>query len=371
MPIRLVTNAIDGKEAKMVGYILPSVGSTLKLDRHCPHCHGRNGRIHSGVHGRRICDWKVCWVPQRRMLCPYCGLTWTLRAEGIGPGRQRSDRTRALGVLGYVLGLSYRGVAVLLRALSCNSSKSTVERDVAEAGGKAVGLHQASRWLGVRLLGVDGTGAAMAGRRAGMLFFVDIEGHRLLFAVPLQETEAGKVRRHVAKVMSQVGAEELRTDEHSVYEGIVPEGQHRICLAHWRRSKGKRAYDLYRQALAEERPLEAQSMQQLLELLRLKPRPPTLPQELERLVIRYSRCRKGLLWKINQLLQHVERTWQKVSDDPADPTNNVTERLIGLTFKIRAKTMRGFKSQRKVLAHPYLASFLRGHSGVCDLRKVI
>ena len=180
--------------------------------------------------------------------------------------------------------------------------------------------------------------------------------------------------------MRQVGAQELRTDEHSVYAGIVPEGQHRLCLAHWRKSKGKRAYDLYRQALAEERPLEAQSMQRLLELLRLKPRPPTVPEELERLVVRYSRCRRGLLWKINQLLQHVERTWAKVSDDPVDPTNNTTERIIGLTFKtclpaagrqVRAKTMRGFKAKHKVLAHPYLASFLRGQDGLCDLRKVI
>lgn len=273
--------------------------------------------------------------------------------------------------MAYMLGLSYRGVAMLLKALGCDGGKSTVERDVAEAGQKAQRLHQGSCTLGVRVLGVDGTGAAMAGRQAGMLFFVDVGGHRLLLVVPVQETEAGKVRRHVAKVMSQVGAEELRTDEHSVYEGIVPEGQHRICLAHWRKSKGKRAYDLGRQAVAQGRPLEAESMQRLLELLRLKPRPPTLPEELERLVMRYSRCRKGLLWKINQLLQHVERTWAKVSDDPVDATNNATERLIGLTFKIRAKTMRGFKAKHKVLAHPYLASFLRGEDGLCDLRKVI
>ena len=112
-------------------------------------------------------------------------------------------------------------------------------------------------------------------------------------------------------------------------------------------------------------------MLQLLSILRMDPRPPTVPEELERLVRRYINARKGLLWKINQLLQHVERTWEKVSDDPADPTNNVTEQIIGLTFKIRAKTMRGFKSQQKVLAHPYLASFLRGEAGICDLRKVI
>jgi len=44
------------------------------------------------------------------------------------------------------------------------------------------------------------------------------------------------------------------------------------------------------------------------------------------------------------LLQHTERTWEYVGRGPGDPTNNVTERVIGLTYKIRAKTMRGFKS---------------------------
>ena len=53
-----------------------------------------------------------------------------------------------------------------------------------------------------------------------------------------------------------------------------------------------------------------------------------------------------------------------------DPTNNATERVIERTFKIRSKTMRGFKAMPKVLAHPYLAFYLRGTAGVCDLRKV-
>ena len=99
--------------------------------------------------------------------------------------------------------------------------------------------------------------------------------------------------------------------------------------------------------------------------------PPTAPEELRRLVRGYINARRGLPWKVNQLLQHVERTWEKVSDDPTDATNNTTERLIGLTYKIRSKTMRGFKSQAKVLSHPYLASFVRGEGGICDLRKVV
>jgi len=223
----------------------------------------------------------------------------------------------------------------------------------------------------VRVLGVDGTGNAMAGTKGGLLFFVDVERQKLLCIEPLQETNTEKVRRHVAKVFAEVRAEELRTDEHGVYEGIVSEERHRICLTHWRKSKGKRAWDLLQQAKRDDRLLEAQTMEELLKLLRLEPRPPTLPEELERLVRRYINARKGLPWKVNQLLQHVERTWEKVSSDSADSTNNATERIIGLTLKIRSKTMRGFKAKSKVLAHPYLSFYLRGEEGICDLRKVI
>ena len=112
-------------------------------------------------------------------------------------------------------------------------------------------------------------------------------------------------------------------------------------------------------------------MLELLELLRAEPRPPRLPERVERLVRRYINCRRGLHWKINQLLQHIERTWEHVSTDEADRTNNTTERVIGLNYKIRAKTTRGFKSWDKILGHCYLSEYLRGVDSVCDLRKVV
>lgn len=71
------------------------------------------------------------------------------------------------------------------------------------------------------------------------------------------------------------------------------------------------------------------------------------------------------------MLQHIERTWQFVSSEPGDRTNNATERLIGLDYKIRTKTMRGLKNEDKVLSHFYLSEYLRGIDGVCDLRKVV
>ena len=270
-----------------------------------------------------------------------------------------------------MLGLSYRGIAQFLPCLGCCGSKSAVERDVAMVGEQAQRHHGSAPRMRLRVLGADGTGGAMPGRSSGLLFFVDVERGKLLCVEPVQERDAPAVREHVRRVMAAVGAEELRTDELSVYEGIVPEGRHRLCLTHCLKSKCKRACELYRQAVSQQRPLEAMTLKELLKWLRLRPRPPTVPEALERLVRRYLSARGGLLGKVNQFLQHVERTWEQVSDDPVDPTNNATERVIGLTFKIRAKTMRGFKSDRKALAHAYLASYLRGEDGVCDLTRIV
>jgi hypothetical protein len=116
---------------------------------------------------------------------------------------------------------------------------------------------------------------------------------------------------------------------------------------------------------------ESQTMLELKQLLHDRWSSPTVPAEIERLVRRFINCRRGTLWKINRLLQHIERSWPYVGRVGPDPTNNATERAIGLTYKIRAKIMRGFKSWKKALAHPYLSEFLRGEGGVCDLRKVI
>ena len=247
-------------------------------------------------------------------------------------------------------------------------SKSAVERDLQHAGQQAKSLHEQAPRMRVRVLGADGTGARMAGEQGGMLFFVDIERQQLVCVEPVQETDAPKVRQHIQRVMEQTGAGELRTDELSVYEHTAA-ARHTVCLAHWLKSKCKRAWELARLFEAEGMSFEAQTMRELIELLHRYRSSAALPAEIERLVRRFINCREGLLWKANQLLQHIERTWSSVSRDPVDPTNNTTERIIGLTYKIRAKTMRGFKSWTKALAHPYLTRSSCGarmESAICE-----
>lgn len=355
----------------MVRYIVPSVNNSLKLERHCPHCNRPGGNIHSGIHYRAISDIKLNSSPQRRMKCPFCKTTWTIRVEGITDGKQRTDRLIAIGVVLYMFGLSYRSVEKFLPLLDCIGCKSSIERDVATAGSKAKDLHLSAPKMRVRVLGVDGTGAKMAGKRAGLLFFVDVRRSRLICVEPIKETDSARLRGHVQKVMMMVGAEELRTDELSVYDKIMPDGCRKICLSHWLKSKCYRAWQLYNQLKNAGMEYEAGQMKQLLEYLRMTPRPPTVPDVISRMVRRFINCRKGILWKINQLLQHIERTWEHVSNDLTDATNNATERVIGLTYKIRAKTTRGMKSMPKILNNCYLSEYLHSPSGVCDLGKLI
>ena len=159
----------------------------------------------------------------------------------------------------------------------------------------------------------------------------------------------------------------------SVYEGVFADDpdRHSICQAHWLKSKCKRASDPSRLLKAEGPLHESETMIELKQMLHQYGDWPSLPEPIERLVRRFIDCHRGSLWKVNQLLQHIERTWERVAHGPGDATNNVTERIIGLTYKIWAKTMRGSKRWDKVLAHPYLSEFLRGEDGICDLRQVV
>jgi transposase-like protein len=197
----------SARRPKLVKYIIPSVNSWLKLERHCPHC-GRSGvNIHSGIRYRPISDIKVKTVLQRRMKCPFCGTTWTIRTAGVGDGVQRSDRLISIGVVLYMFGLSCRSVEKFLPLLDCRGSKSSVERDISGVGQKARELHFSAPRMRVRVLGVDGTVARMAGQPSGLLFFVDVENNTLVCVEPVDEMDSVKVRRHVRKVMASVGAE--------------------------------------------------------------------------------------------------------------------------------------------------------------------
>ena len=94
----------------MIRYIIPWVSSSIKLEQHYPDCGRFGGNIHRGIKYRAISDIKASSIPQRQMKCPFRKTTWTIRAEDIADGKQRTDRLIAIGVILYMFGLSYRFV---------------------------------------------------------------------------------------------------------------------------------------------------------------------------------------------------------------------------------------------------------------------
>jgi len=101
--------------------------------------------------------------------------------------------------------------------------------------------------------------------------------------------------------MALVGAEQLRTDELSVYKHVVDEEDHKICLAHWLKSKCQRAADLARQFRAEGMVYESETMLELKRLLHEKWSLPQVPPEIERLVRRFINVPFGEWKKIPRL----------------------------------------------------------------------
>ena len=101
--------------------------------------------------------------------------------------------------------------------------------------------------------------------------------------------------------------------------------------------------------------LKANYILSLSELLKFSPRAVRLPESVAHFVSRYINCRMVTLFKVNLLLQHIERACEQISSPEGSRTNNAAERIIFIDYNIRVKTIRFFKSFFNVLLHFYLS----------------
>ncbi|MCS6803744.1 MAG: hypothetical protein NZ823_01200 [Blastocatellia bacterium] len=109
----------------MQRYIIPIVKEEAQVDRRCPTCQRESGHIHQREE-RGVVDIRLGRVLKWRMQCGRCGRTWTCQPEGIKAHSERSQRVRALNVLLYALGLSYRAVAAVLWSVGAPESPVSV-----------------------------------------------------------------------------------------------------------------------------------------------------------------------------------------------------------------------------------------------------
>jgi len=124
----------------------------------CPHdgCEGRHFKLHQRHCRRAVLDPDHDQVNVRRYRCLSCKRTFRVYPRGVSSA-QRSDRLRGIGVMLYVLGLSYGGVEDALLALGLPGSKASVYRDVQAVGEAVKRVRRAQGTRKVQVMGADTT----------------------------------------------------------------------------------------------------------------------------------------------------------------------------------------------------------------------
>ena len=108
----------------------------------CPQkeCGGTHFRLHQKV-VKPLKDMTYQEVTAYRYQCLRCGCTFRMYPQGVTHA-QTSQRVKGLGVMLYLLGLSYGAVSLTLDALGVYMSKSRVYDAVQAAAERVPGLHR-------------------------------------------------------------------------------------------------------------------------------------------------------------------------------------------------------------------------------------
>jgi transposase-like protein len=189
--------------------ILPGIEpARVSLPDRCtdPTCDGTHFRLHQEVR-KSLRDRLYESVPIYRYQCLRCGRTFRVYPKGVGNG-QVSQRVKNLGVLLYLLGLSYREVSQTLGALGVYFCKSRVYDAVQDAAGQVIGFGRQPLFDAVRLASMTGDGPYVRWRGRWLpldLNVHDIDGLVLTIS-QLSDEEAEALERTVVPVAAAIEA---------------------------------------------------------------------------------------------------------------------------------------------------------------------
>jgi len=342
---------------------------------------------------RRVSDPKIDQIEVLRRPCKRCGNTFTVRPQGVTQARA-TDRTKALALIWYILGLSYDAVTIALEAQGMTFSKTAVFGWIQKLWQQAEDLRQRIRHGRVRFMGLDGTVYKVSGRKVPVQVVTDLLSGQTLEVHFLTEEDKNAMTALMRALRKRYDVKLLTTDDAGVYRAAAEELglPQQICLAHVRKAVSNRCREFIAQAQHENHP-RADEIRECLAQLRSAVK--QSHRDVGRLGSALYRAFRGATApKIGQEatldyrlylmgLKVMEQSHGLFADEPyrkrygLDGTNNATERAIGLRGKIRYHTMRGFKSARCLARYLYAIAWLRypqhqvGPEGFVDLRPLL
>lgn len=360
----------------------------------CAHngCEGKHFKLHQRHCRRAVLDPDHEEVNVRRYRCLSCKRTFRVYPRGVS-GKQRSDRLRGIGVMLYVLGLSYGGVADALFALGLAGSKGSIYRDVQAAGEAVKRVRQAQGQRKVTVMGADTTFVTCNREQVTIAVGVDALTNEVLDIELVDSESAAALKPFLEELKELFEVEVLLSDDQGSYKSVANALRltHGICRAHVNRNVAKLVGQLGERALQRPDPLPPgvySSVETFIDDLQyfhliVALRPDDGQGQLWQLFLRYrdapapAEGQKATMWyrfrlALQRWWEHwssltLDKRWKGAAGQRLDGTNNATERAIGWWIKERYRTMRHYKRKESVLNVCNLICHLGSHSGHVSL----
>jgi transposase-like protein len=313
--------------------------------RKCPYCGGEIfQRMGGGV--RKVRDPHLQEVLVYRYRCCRCQRTFRHYPQGVDRGSQ-TERMRALAAIGWLLGMSYRGLSIFLGGFGVDLSRMSGWRDVQE---RAKELERERHWKPVRVLGVDGAYVRGWGETQPVLVAVDMGTGEPVTVGYVDEKDPQAVRKFLEPLVQRLGVSVIVSDDLFSYKQVADalDLEQQVCQFHLRRWVGRALHEL-KDSLPPEWGWVIEETKTLIQELPIQGDRRLL--ELWRQIPETRQGRNGSesspLDKLRFLLVRLAQDWARyrVFDwQPDVPwTNNPTEQAIG-RMKMRARTVRGYKT---------------------------
>lgn len=338
---------------------------------------------------KNVVDTRYKQVEAWRCQCGQCGCTFRVYPQGVNR-QQISKRVNGLGVMLYLLGLSYGAVAIVLESLGIGIGKTSVYRAVQAVAEKVPGMKQTHLLEGYRTkaVGADVTSVRCGGKWLPLGISVDAVNGMTLSIDNLPGEEAAQLKAWLEPILEAVDADVLVSDDADAFKKVSDETgrAHQVCKSH----VGNNTDDLVAELSAiiragQDHSLEAIQVspeQALADLALLKTlihsRQPNDQPTLEQLYLRYAAARKpgrgqkhNLAYRMRNLFLDrwtlwprltFYRTWRdEYGNMILDGTNNACERSIGWWVKERYRSMRGYKREQSALNVSRLIAYAGNH----------
>lgn len=382
--------------------ILPVVDpEKWKKAEHCPFqsCNGKHFKIHQEV-DKAVRDSQYTQVRARRYRCLKCGRTFRIYPQGIQTG-QVSQRVKGLGVMLYLLGLSYGAVALMTEALGVYLSKTSVYQAVQAAAERLPGLKRSQIMSGYRTqaIGADLTYVKCQGKWLPIGVVVDPIRGLVLSIDRLKGEDAQTLKEWIEPIADGLGAQILVSDDADAFKQAADQTglDQQVCKSHVVRNT-EEMITILRSSIEKKcdsslTELKISPEQALADLERLgeliHSRQPQEQVELQALYERYASApapKAGRSFSIAYRMRNLfldrwnlwprltfYRTWKDAQGHPIlDGTNNADERAIGWWVKERYRSMRGYKREQSALNVSRLIAFCGNHlSQGLDLASII